>query len=98
MSTRGFLIEILLHICNVQQTSNLRLFIHFYYLQIVRKLSEFLLFPDTYSKFFFNDVTTFFMMSRLFYDVTTSKIVIPITFRNYTKHPIRVLRNKNNIT
>ena len=65
MSTRGFLIEILLHIYNVQQTSNLRFFIHFYYLQIVRKLSEFLLFPDTYSKFFFNDVTTFFMMSRL---------------------------------
>ena len=65
MSTRGFLIEILLHIYNVQQTSNLRLFIHFYYLQIVRKLSEFLRFPDTYSKFFFNDVTAFFMMSQL---------------------------------
>ena len=87
MSTRGFLIEILLHIYNVQQASNLRLFIHFYYLQIVRKLSEFLLFPDTYSKFFFND-----------YDVTTSKTVRPITFQNYVKHPIRVLRNKNNIT
>ena len=30
-------------------------------------------------------------------DVTTLKIIHPITFRNYTKHPIKVLRNKNNI-
>ena len=30
------------------------------------------------------------MMSQL-------KIIHPITFRNYTKHPIKVLRNKNNI-
>ena len=31
------------------------------------------------------------------YDVTTLKIIHPITFGNYTKHPIKVLRNKNNI-
>ena len=31
------------------------------------------------------------------YDVATLKIIHPITFRNYTKHPIKVLRNKNNI-
>ena len=31
------------------------------------------------------------------YNVTTLKIVHPISFRNYTKHPIIVLQNKNNI-
>ena len=27
----------------------------------------------------------------------TLKIIHPITFRNYTKHPLKVLRNKNNM-
>ena len=31
------------------------------------------------------------------YDVTTLKIIHPMTFRNYAKHPIKVLWNKNNI-
>ena len=78
MSTRGFLIEILLHIYNVQQTSNLRLFIHFYYLQIVRKLSELLRFPDTYSKFFFNDVTTL-------------QVIKQNRERNFVKHETNIL-------
>ena len=31
------------------------------------------------------------------YDVTTLKTIHPITFQNYTKHPIKMFRNKNNI-
>ena len=31
------------------------------------------------------------------YDVTTLEIIHPITTRNYAKHPIKVLRNQNNI-
>ena len=30
-------------------------------------------------------------------DVATLKIIYPIILRNYTKHPIKVLRNKNNM-
>ena len=49
MSTRGFLIEILLHIYNVQQTEVISGFlIPFYYSQIMCH-SEFVLFPNTYS-------------------------------------------------
>ena len=66
--------------------SNLWFFIHFYYSQIMRTFSRsfycFLIHIQT----FFND-----------YDVTTLKIIHPITFQNYTKHPIKVLRNENNI-
>ena len=31
------------------------------------------------------------------YDVTTLKTIHPFTFWNYTKHPIKVLQNKNNM-
>ena len=37
------------------------------------------------------------MEKCLDYDVTTSEIIHPITLRNDTKHPIKVLRSKNNI-
>ena len=60
---------------------------------IINKLWEHLLgvftqLHNTYSNFFFHD-----------YDVTNLKIIYPITFHktNYTKQPIKVLRNKNNI-
>ena len=81
MSTRSFLSEILLHIYYVQQTE-----VIFYYSQIMRTFIRsfycFLIHIQT----FFND-----------YDVTTLKMIHSITFRNYTKHPIKVLRNKYNI-
>ena len=54
MSTRGSLMEILLHVYNLQQKEVID------------------------------------------YDVTTLKIIHPITFLNYTKYPMKVLRNKNN--
>ena len=79
MSTRGFLIEILLHMYNVQQTE---------------VISGFLF--TTFSRSFYCSlihIQTFLND----YDVTTLKIIHPITFRNSTKHPIKVLRNKNNI-
>ena len=79
MSTRGFQIEILLHIYNVQETE---------------VISGFLF--TTFSRSFYCSlihIQTFFND----YDVTTLKIIHPITFRNSTKQPIKVLRNKNNI-
>ena len=48
--------------------------------------SEFLLFHYTYSKLFFND-----------YDVTTFENNSSDHIPNYTKQPIKVLRNKSNI-
>ena len=62
MSTRGSLIEILLHIYNVQQTEVISGFL---FTLITHKLWEhlvsvFLLFPNTYSNFFLT-----IMMSRL---------------------------------
>ena len=66
--------------------SNLCFFIHFYYLQIMRTFSRSFYCLLMYIQTFFND-----------YDVTTLETIHPITFRNYTKHPIKVLRNKNNI-
>ena len=78
MSTRGFLIEILLHKCNVQQAGVISVFYPFYYLRIMRT---------------FNRSLYYFLFKRYFHDcdVTTLKIIHPITFRNYKKHPIKVL-------
>ena len=78
MSTRGFLIEILLHIYNVQQTEVISGF-------SFTTFSRSFYFSLIHIQTFFNDY------------VTTLKIIHPITFRNSTKHPIKVLRNKNNI-
>ena len=87
MSTRGFLIEILLHIYNVQQTEVISVFLFTF---ITYKLGGHIVGVFTVSlihiETFFND-----------YDVTTLKIIHPIIFQNYTKHPIEVLRNENNI-
>ena len=70
MSTRGFLIEILLHIY--------RILLHIY--TIMRTFSRSVYCSLIHIQTFFND-----------YDVTTLKIIHPITFRNSTKHPIKVL-------
>ena len=87
MSTRGFLIEILLHLCNVQQAEVISVFLfNFITQQIMRTFSRYFYCFLIHIQTFFND-----------YDVTTLKIIHPITFPNYTKHPIKVLRNKNNI-
>ena len=82
MSTRGFLIEILLHVYNVQQTEVISGFL-FTFITIMRTFSRSLYCSLIPIQTFFND-----------YDVTTVKIIHPITFRNSTKHPIKVLRNK----
>ena len=50
----------------------------FLFTYITDELKEHLLFPNTFSNFFHN------------YDVTTLEIIHPITFRKYTKHPIKV--------
>ena len=85
MSTRGFLNEILLHKYIVQQTEVIWVFLFTF---ITHELWEHLVevFTVSCSNFFFNVC-----------DVTTLKIIHPITFQNYKKHPINVLRNKNNI-
>ena len=87
MSTRGFLIEILLHIYNVQQTEVISSFLFSF---ITHELWEHLVGVFTVSwyifKVLFND-----------YDITALNIIHPITFRNYTKYPIKFLRNKNNM-
>ena len=82
MSTRGFLIEILVHKYNVQQICNPCFFIHFYYsrIMITFSQSQFLLFPV---QPFFNDC-----------DVRTLKIIHPMTFRNNKKHQIKVCKIK----
>ena len=84
MSSRGFLIEILLHKYNAQQTEAIffkQFFIHFYYSQILRTFSR--SFYYFLFKLFFNDC-----------DVTaSSRIIHSIAFRNYEKHPIKVLQN-----
>ena len=85
MSTRGFVIEILLHIYNVQQTEVISGFL-FTFITIMRAFSRSFYCSLIHIQTFFND-----------YDVTTLKIIHPITFRNSTKHPIKVLQNKNNI-
>ena len=61
MSTRDFLIEILLHVYNVQRQSNVWLFIHFYYSQIMRT------FTRSFYCFIIHIQTSFLtiMMSRL---------------------------------
>ena len=88
MSTRGFLIKILLQSYNVQQTEVISDFLLTF---ITHKLWEYLVGVLTVSwfifKVLFND-----------YDITTLKVIHPITFPNYTKHPMKVLQNKNNIT
>ena len=83
MSTRGFLIEILLHIYNVQQTEVISGFLFTF---ITHKLWEHLVDVFTVSSYIFK---------VLFSDddVTTYKKIHPMTFRNYTKHPIKVLWN-----
>ena len=87
MSTRGFLIEILLHRHNAQQAVVISGFsIHVYYSQIMKTFSQSICCFLINIQIFFND-----------YDVTTLEIIHPITFRNYTKHPMKVLRNKINI-
>ena len=77
----------IIYIKNVQQTEVISGFL---FLFITHKLWEHLVGVFTVSwyifKVLFND-----------YDITTLKIIHPITFRNYTKHPIKVLQNKNNI-
>ena len=79
MSTSCFVIEILLHIYNIPQTEVISGFLFTF---ITHKLWEHLVGVFTVSwyifKVLFND-----------YDVTTLKIIHPITFRNYTKHPIK---------
>ena len=65
MSTIGFLIEILLHIYNVQQTE----VISGFYSQTMRTFSRGFYFFLIHVQTFFND-----------YDVTTLKIIHPITF------------------
>ena len=61
--------------------NNLWFFIHFYYSQII---------TFTVSYYIF----IFFLHG---YDVTTLEIIPPIKFRKYAKHPIKVLRNENNM-
>ena len=89
MSTRGFLIEIFMtYIQCTAERSNLWHFIHFYYSQIMGILSRnfYCFLIHIIFKVLFNDC-----------GVTTLKIIHPITFRNYSKHPIKVFRSKNNI-
>ena len=87
MSTRGFLIEILLHRHNAQQAVVISVFsIHVYYSQIMKTFSQSICCFLINIQIFFND-----------YDVTTLEIIHPITFRNYTKHPIKKLQSENNI-
>ena len=87
MSTKGFLIEILLHIYHAQQKEVISSFLFSF---ITHEIWEHLIGVFTVSRYIFkvlfND-----------YDITALKIIYPITFRSYTKHPIKVLRNKNNI-
>ena len=60
--------------------SNLWFFIHCYYSQIMTASSRsFYCFLIYIFKLFFND-----------YDAMTSKTIHPITFLNYTKHPIKI--------
>ena len=66
--------------------SNLWFFIWFYYSQIIITFSRSFYYFLIHIQTFPND-----------YDVMTLKIIHPITFQNYTKHPIKVLQNKNNI-
>ena len=63
--------------------SNLWCFIHFYYSQIMRTFSRSFYYFLTHIQKFFND-----------YDVTALKKIHPITFRNFAKHQIKMLRNK----
>ena len=86
MSTRGFLIEILLQRHNAEHREIIPTFLFTF---ITRRLQEHLvghlLLSNTFSNFFHD------------YDVTALKIIDPITFRKYAKHSIKVLRNKNKI-
>ena len=66
--------------------SNCWLFIHFYYSKIMK----------TFSRSFYCFLILFKVLYND-YDVTTLKIIHPITVRNYTKHPIKVFRNKTNM-
>ena len=87
MLTRGYLIEILLHMYDVEHTEVISGFLFTF---ITHKLWEHLVGIFTVSQYIlkvlFNDC-----------DVRTLKIIHSITFRNYAKHQIKVLRNKNNI-
>ena len=71
ISTRGFLIEILLHIYNLQQAKYSLVFYSLLIFTIYENIySKFLVFHSAYSNFFFNDD-----------DVTTLKTIHPIMFR-----------------
>ena len=59
-------------------------FIHFYYSRIMRTFSRSFYCLLIHIQSFFND-----------YDVPVSKIIHPITFRNYAKHQIKMLWKKN---
>ena len=85
MSTRDFQTEILLHIYNVQQTEVISGFL-IPFLFITHKLCVIRSLYCFLIHILFND-----------YDDTTLKIIHPITFQNYTNHPVKVLQNKNNI-
>ena len=61
---------------------------HFCYLQIMRTFGR---------NFYCFLIHIIFKVLFDACDVTTLKIIHPITFWNYTKHPIKVLRNKNNM-
>ena len=70
MPTRCFLIEILLHIYNLQQAEVVSVFfIHFYCPQIMRTFSRRFYCFLTHIQTFFND-----------YGVVTLKIIHPMTF------------------
>ena len=69
MSTRGFLIEILLHRNLAVDRSNLLLFIYFYYSQII----------STFTRSFYCFIIHVQTIND--YDVPTLKIIHPITFQ-----------------
>ena len=71
MSTRGFLIEILLHIYHAVDWSNLWLFIYFDYSQLMRT------FTRNFNSYIMHIQTSFLTIMN----ITTLKIIHPITFR-----------------
>ena len=80
MSTRGFLIEILLYRYNAEHKKVICFIIHLYYSQIKITFSQ-NIYCCLYILNFSHD-----------YDVTTLEIIRTITFRKYTKHPIKALQ------
>ena len=85
MSTRGFLIEILLHRNLAVDRSNLLLFIYFYYSQII----------STFTRSFYCFIIHVQTIND--YDVPTLKIIHPITFQIMQSNQSKCCEIKNNI-